>query len=161
MSRRLFSSRTPFDERPLAEQTAALRSLITDEQGEIRPLIVRMARAAARDFFEEIREGFRLRMEQDPDFVAWQQQRREDGMAEVLQARKQLAEMRQLEKHQFHHALLGVFLVYGGGMTIDALELEFPDRDHVEINLALNELASAGRVEHARGMWRLILGGGQ
>lgn len=88
--KRVFSSRTPFEDRPLTEQVAALRSLITDEAGPIRPLILRMARAAAKDFLEEIGEEFRLRLEQDPEFVAWQQRQREAQLATQMEAKRSI-----------------------------------------------------------------------
>lgn len=141
--KRVFSSRDPFEDRPLTEQVKALRSLITDETGEIRPLITRMARAAARDFFEEIREGFRLRMEQDPDFVAWQQSRNEEQMAQLAEARKQVAEMRELEDRQLDSAIVG-HLVIWGPTTLDDLELDFTSRDRAELNVAMNRLIERG-----------------
>lgn len=143
--KRVFSSRTPFEDRPLTEQVKALRSLITDEQGEIRPLIARMARAAARDFFEEIREGFRLRMEQDPEFVAWQQSRREAQMQELAEERERLERRRKLNDLQLESAIVG-YLVIWGDASRDDLDSEFAGHEGADVDAALERLADRGAV---------------
>lgn len=132
--KRVFSSRDPFEDRPLTEQVKALRSLITDETGEIRPLITRMARAAARDFFEEIREGFRLRMEQDPDFVAWQQSQREGQMA---------AQMETKRSTLTRHMVLGYLSAMGLASEAELRE-EFAGVPAGDVEAALRALADEG-----------------
>jgi hypothetical protein len=141
-----------------------LRTLLLDNKHPLRGMIARVARSAAKDYFEEQAEADRAKFEADPAFVEWSRQRREHDLAEAERqqpAGAPPADVAERDRVQLRFGILGLLMEHGVQFTAsiaDAFEGWTPK----EITQALDGLVSDSLVEVKHGVyvaaWRAGLG---
>lgn len=138
-----------------------LRTILQDAEHPLRKAIVRVARSAASDHFEQLREERRAEFEADPEFQEWARQRREHDLAEAEKA--QPAELKpsqvfDFNESQLRYGILGMLVEHGMQVTATLADV-FSDWTPAQLTHALSELVSAGLVEVKRGVYTATLAG--